>query len=111
MFSEEIPLEPEAFVAQEATDSKLRWPPPALNMKKILDWTFYLLGLCLFAEFVHELIHYFNCGGEFISGLGYIKGRLIHGGLTWCAVENGGELLPTIVELLIINAGVYLKIK
>lgn len=80
-------------------------------MKKLFDWFFYLLGLIVFSSFIHELYHYSFCGGEFVAGFGFVKDRIVYGGLTWCAGNNfGGELIPSILELLIVISGIYLKI-
>ena len=81
-----------------------------MDMRKIIDWTLYLIGLVVITSFLHELYHYSFCGGEFIAGLGYIKGKVVTGGYTWCAGSNyGGEIIPSVGEILLIIAGVYLK--
>jgi len=81
-------------------------------MKRFLDLFLYYLGLYFFAEFIHELIHYLECKGEFVAGLGYIKDEVLVGGLAWCELGyTSGELLPSVIELLIILGGVLLKLR
>lgn len=80
------------------------------RMKKIIDWFFYLIGLFLITELLHELYHYAHCGGEFIAGIGYLKGQVMAGGYTWCATEGaGGEIVPNLLQVLLIGGGIYLK--
>ena len=78
---------------------------------KVIDWIFYLLGLFLVGSFLHELYHVHYCGGEFIAGLGYIRGSSFVGGLTYCRGYAGGEVLPNIVEVLFYVLFITLKIK
>lgn len=80
-------------------------------MKKVIEWLIYLTGLIVIVSFIHECYHYSLCGGEFASGFGFIKGEMLSGGLTWCATENsaGGELIPSLMEILLVLGGVGLK--
>ena len=78
-------------------------------MKKIIDWGIYLIGLFVISSFIHELYHYSFCGGEFIAGFGFVRERIVWGGLTWCHGYAGGEIIPSTIELLILVGGVLFK--
>lgn len=80
---------------------------------QIATWTFYILGAIIFLELLHELYHFYFCNGEFISGIGYFRGTLHFGGLTYCAKDNGGggELIPTLTEIIFFYFLIWGKIK
>lgn len=77
---------------------------------KTIIWIFYLIGVLLIGTWIHEYIHYLQCGGEFIAGLGYIRDEYIHGGITFCTRPGANEVVPYIVESVFECSMVLVKI-
>ena len=69
--------------------------------KSIIRAFFYIIGVIFVGEALHELYHWYFCGGTFVAGLAYIYDQW-KVGTTWCAINNGagGEIIPTFSEIL-----------
>jgi len=78
---------------------------------KIIIWIFYLIGVFFTAWVLHEFYHYLFCGGEWIAGIGYVKGTAIVGGVTWCTGNAGGEIIPSALEIFFYMVFILLKVK
>ncbi len=79
-------------------------------MFKIFDWFFCLIGLFFIGSLLHELIHFFNCGGSFVAGLAYLNGWYVAN--TWCErISYEREIIPTVLEVLFYIVFIGLKVK
>jgi len=69
-------------------------------MRTLVNRIFFLAGVYFIGCLVHELIHHFDCGGDFFAGFGWVKNELIIG-ITYCTREGVLGEYPTAIELLI----------
>ena len=77
---------------------------------KYVIWFFYLAGVFYIGTLGHELVHFLNCGGSFVSGLAYLNNHW-EVGVTWCQrVGNEGEIIPTTLEVLFYIFFIWVKI-
>lgn len=80
-------------------------------MRKLFVWIIYLLGLYFTGTALHELFHFYQCGGSFVAGLSYLQGEWYLGS-AWCEIgRNTGEWLPTTLEVLFYVVGIVVKAK
>lgn len=79
---------------------------------KIIKLIIYIIGVSFIGTVLHELYHFYLCGGEFLAGLAYIKnGWWV--GATWCGNNSnaGGEIIPTVSEVLFDTYFIYQGLK
>lgn len=73
-------------------------------MKKLI----FLLGIFFLGSLIHELIHYIDCGGEFVAGVywnSFNKDLIV--ATTWCARADKWGEWPIVAEILIWTYGLW----
>lgn len=79
---------------------------------KIIDWFIYFIGIITLSVFIHEFIHWLNCGGEFY--LLQFNPKDFSLGFTICANEHEilyEEAIASLADILILFTGGILKVK
>jgi len=72
---------------------------------------FFVIGLLFIGILIHEFIHYLQCGGYFVAGFYYIKGK-VGVGITYCENGDASELLAySISTLFILPIFIYKMVK
>jgi hypothetical protein len=61
-------------------------------MKFRINHIFFIIGLLFCGVFIHEFIHYLQCGGDFIAGFYLIENKFGFG-ITYCEEGDASELL------------------